>query len=95
MNAVTAVNYVDYRQASGRDAEDIPLVEVRNLLAYAIEQQVSTPNDAALRAQVAKMLGFARRGKKLDEAVDHAIRQLIILGKITEKDGVLTAAGNG
>ena len=91
-NAVTAVHYTDYRQAAGRDAEDIPLVEVRNLLAYAIEQQVSTPNDAALRAQVAKMLGFNRRTKKLDEAVDHAIRQLIVLGKIEEKDGVLTPA---
>ena len=91
-NAVTAVHYTDYRQAAGRDAEDIPLVEVRNLLAYAIEQQVSTPNDAALRAQVAKMLGFNRRTKKLDEAVDHAIRQLTVLGKIEEKDGVLTPA---
>ena len=89
---MTAVHYTDYRQAAGRDAEDIPLVEVRNLLAYAIEQQVSTPNDAALRAQVAKMLGFNRRTKKLDEAVDHAIRQLIVLGKIEEKDGVLTPA---
>ena len=63
---------------------------MRNLLAYAIEQQVSTPNDAALRSQVAKVLGFTRRTKKLDELVDLAVRQLIVCGKITEKDGVLS-----
>ena len=68
------------------------MIEVRNLLAYAIEQQVSTPNDAALRLQVAKMFGFARRSKKLDEAVDMAVRQLIVCGKVTEKDGVLSSA---
>ena len=91
-NAVTAINFVDYRQAAGREADEIPVIEVRNLLAYAIEQQVSTPNDAALRLQVAKMFGFARRSKKLDEAVDMAVRQLIVCGKVTEKDGVLSSA---
>ena len=89
-DATTAIHYADYRQAAGRDADDIPVVEVRNLLAYAIEQQVSTPNDAALRSQVAKVLGFTRRTKKLDELVDLAVRQLIVCGKITEKDGVLS-----
>jgi DNA polymerase III delta prime subunit len=89
-DATTAIHYANYRQAAGRDADDIPVVEVRNLLAYAIEQQVSTPNDAALRSQVAKVLGFTRRTKKLDELVDLAVRQLIVCGKITEKDGVLS-----
>lgn len=83
-----------YRLANDREADDIPLTEVANLVEYMIEQQVSTPRDVSLYAQVAKTLGYGRRSKKLDTLTEAAVVQLIAQGRIADQGGVLSKTDN-
>ena len=82
--------YTYYRLSNDREPDDLPLIEVRNLVEYMIEQQVSTPNDVSLLSQVAKTLGYTRRSKKLDALVESAVKLLVDLGRITDHGGVLS-----
>lgn len=85
-----ADSYTNYRPGSGRDIADIPLAEIKNALLEAVKEQFSIDVDA-LSLIVAKKLGFARRGTKVDEAITIAIRQLLADGVIIENDGKLHA----
>lgn len=88
----SAQNYTFYRTSGDRDAEDLPFVEVLNLVEHLIEQQVSTPYDTALLLQVAKAFGFARRSKKTDELTGMAVEHLVATHRIKNIGGVLSKA---
>jgi hypothetical protein len=77
-----------YRKEEGRDITDIPMIEIVNATEYAMEQLISLPR-ADLVLQVAHLLGFSRRGAKINLAIDNAITTLIRREKIVEKDGNL------
>ena len=79
-------NYKCFRTDSGRDADDIPVIELMNAITYAVEQQIAVPVDD-LKRQVAQLMGFTRRTTKTDAAVDAAARKLISKGVIEIKDG--------
>ena len=74
--------------ARKKDVTDIPMIEIVNATEYAMEQLISLPR-ADLVLQVAHLLGFSRRGAKINLAIDNAITTLIRREKIVEKDGNL------
>lgn len=84
----SADSYVSYRPNSGRDVTDIPLVEIMNVVIEAVREQFSIDMDS-LSLIAAKKLGFARRGAKVDEALNIAIDQAIRNGIIQNSDGKL------
>ena len=81
-----------YRKEEGREITDIPMIEILNATEYAMEQLISLPR-ADLVLQVAHLLGFARRGVKINNAIDNAITILIRRGFIVEKEGNLVHNG--
>lgn len=83
-----ADSYVNYRPNSGRDITDIPLVEIKNVVLDVLHEQFSIDMDS-LSLIAAKKLGFARRGAKVDEALNLSIQQLTDEQKIVESDGKL------
>lgn len=85
---VSADNYVNYRPNSGRDVTDIPLAEINNVVIEAVKEQFSIDIDS-LSLIAAKKLGFARRGTKVDEALNSSIRHLINNNILEESDGRL------
>ncbi|MCQ2299043.1 MAG: DUF4011 domain-containing protein [Bacteroidales bacterium] len=84
----SADSYVNYRPNSGRDVTDIPLVEITNVVIESVREQFSIDMDS-LSLIAAKKLGFARRGTKVDEALNIAIDQAINKGIIQNSDGKL------
>ena len=85
----SAKTFTVYRQGGDRDISDIPMLEIRNAVKYAVEQQVSIPIDG-LKKQATQMLGFARKVQKADLAVELAIAQLIDSGELCEDNGTVT-----
>jgi hypothetical protein len=83
--------FVVYRQGGDRDISDIPMLEIRNAVKYAVEQQVSIPLEG-LKKQATQMLGFTRKIQKADLAVELAIAQLIDSGELNEENGTITLA---
>lgn len=83
-----ADQYVNYRPDSNRDVAEIPLAEIKNVVVEAITEQFSIDTDS-LSLIAAKKLGFARRGAKVEEALDIVIRQLVDGGRVAEADGKL------
>ena len=86
MDRAKADAYKQFRTESGRDAADIPVVEVMNAIMFAIGQQVSVPTDD-LKRQIAQLFGFARRTPKTDAMVDTALGRLLKLGTLEQKEG--------
>lgn len=84
----TADSYVHYRPNSDRDVTDIPLAEITNVVIEAVRKQFSIDMDS-LSLIAAKKLGFARRGTKVDKALNIAIEQAIQKGIIQNSDGKL------
>lgn len=84
-----ADSYVSYRPNSGRDVTDIPLAEIRNVVVESVKEQFAIEMNA-LSLIAAKKLGFARRGTKVDEALNLAIRQLIDEGIVKESEGKIS-----
>lgn len=84
----SANSYESYRPNSGRDVTDIPLTEIMNVVIEAVKEQFSIDMDS-LSLIAAKKLGFARRGTKVDEAINIAIDQAIRKGIIQNRDGKL------
>ena len=85
-SAADAADYRMYRTDSGRDINDIPIIEVMNAVVFAVEQQVSVPVED-LKRQTAQMLGFARRGPKVEAGVASAIGMLLRQGKLQASEG--------
>lgn len=83
-----ADTFAGYRPNSGRDVTDIPLIEIMNAVIEAVREQFSIDMDS-LSLIAAKKLGFARRGAKVDEALNIAIDQVVCKGIIQKRDGKL------
>lgn len=77
-----------YRKNNGRDATEIPLVEVMNAITESVAEQFSINTDA-LTLIVAKKLGFTRRGTRVDQVLSDALAILISEGRIVNADGML------
>ena len=77
-----------YRQAHGRDITEIPLIEIMNAIALTVQEQLSIKTDA-LTLLVAKKLGFARRGAKVDQALKEGLEMLLNTKCIVESDGIV------
>ena len=84
-----ASGYDKYRKASGRDIDDIPLIEIANVLKMAVTQQVSISSDDLLR-QIAKLLGFSRRTPRTDAAIGGVIDRLVSGGIFQITDGIVS-----
>ena len=75
-----------------RTIDEISPEEVRQALLDVVSEQLSLPEDNATLL-AAKRLGFARRGQKVEAALQRALRYLIVNGRIANKDGRLTIVG--
>lgn len=75
LSAHAASGYDQYRSDSNRDIKDIPLVEMRNAMIDAVEQQISLSTLDLLR-QTSRLLGFSRMGVKVRSQMEKALRQL-------------------
>ena len=75
-----------------RTIDEISPEEVRQALLDIVSEQLSLPEDNATLL-AAKRLGFARRGQKVEAALQRALRYLIVNGRIANKDGRLTIVG--
>ncbi|MBO4659744.1 MAG: DUF4011 domain-containing protein [Prevotella sp.] len=89
MDAKSAQGYKNYRKANGREPEQIPTREIKNLLRMAVSQQLSLSHEDLLR-QAAKLLGFARRTPRIDAAVNRAVDQLCNERFMTCQGGTVT-----
>ena len=87
-NVTTAKAYDTYRKANGRNIEDIPLIEVVNVVKMAMSQQLTAPVEELLR-QIARLLGFTRRTPKTDDAVMSAVSHLERQGWLTNQGGTV------
>jgi hypothetical protein len=72
-----------------RSIDEISPEEVRQTLLDVVSEQLSLPEDNATLL-AAKRLGFARRGQKVEAALQRAMRYLIANDMIISKDGKLT-----
>ena len=72
-----------------RSIDEISPEEVRQALLDVVSEQLSLPEDNATLL-AAKRLGFARRGQKVEAALQRAMRYLIANDMIISKDGKLT-----
>lgn len=88
LNTDSTKNFDGFRQANGREIDEIPGAEVSNCIVFAIEQQVSIPREE-LKKQVSKLMGFNRMGAKVDTVIDNCLTVLLSQGKVTESEGVL------
>ena len=92
-NVTAAKAYDTYRKANGRNIEDIPLIEVVNVVKMAMSQQLTAPVEELLR-QIARLLGFARRTPKTDDAVMSAVSHLERQGWLTNQGGTVAVVSS-
>ena len=78
-----------YEQARQLICDHAP--EAMNAVRHAIEQNISVPVDE-LRRVTAQLLGFTRRGAKVDALTDRAIAALLSQHVVVEGDGRITLA---
>lgn len=83
-----AETFEGYRSHNGRDISEIPQIEVTNALTESVREQVSIKTDA-LTLIVAKKLGFTRRGKKVDQALNEALAYLLSNHRVVEMEGMV------
>ena len=72
-----------------KDIEEIPSEEVQKAVLYNVKGAVSIPMDDLKRLTV-KLLGFTRRTKRIDRAVELAVAKLQQKDKVTVSDDVVT-----
>ena len=72
-----------------RSIEEIPSVELMEVLLEVVKQNVSIAPDAATLI-AAKRMGFSRRGANVDAAFSYALEQLQQSGLLLENEGKLT-----
>ena len=82
----TAANYICYRAGGDRDPQDIPVVEAINAVRHVVEQNISVPTDE-LKRVTAQLLGFTRRGAKIDALTEKAVAILLQRQELSEADG--------
>ena len=71
-----------------RSIEEIPSVELMEVLLEVVKQNVSIAPDAATLI-AAKRMGFSRRGANVDAAFSYALEQLQQSGLLLENEGKL------
>ena len=71
-----------------RSIEEIPSVELMEVLFEVVKQNVSIAPDAATLI-AAKHMGFSRRGANVDAAFSYALEQLLQRGSLLENEGKL------
>lgn len=80
---------VSTNEANRRDAKDLPLREIANAEMAVLRQQFGLPKDDLLR-ETAKLLGYARVGANLQEALAAGLDLLLSQGRhITLQDGMV------
>lgn len=84
-NQQASMTFTGYRESNGRVITDIPIIELMNVMRYAIQQQVRVPKDGLMR-QVSKLMGFQKITPKIEEILNEALRRLIIDGGIVEEN---------
>ena len=67
-----ADSYTGFRTDSDREADEIPVVEVINVMRTLIEEQGAMPDESLIKATL-HTLGFARRTPKLDALIEKAL----------------------
>ena len=92
-NAEAAKGYDKYRKSSGRKIEDMPLVEVRNVIEMAIRQQLSISEEDLYR-QIVKLLGYGRRTAKTDDVMALALGRLVSDSIVERNDGIVILANH-
>ncbi|MEN6390805.1 MAG: hypothetical protein ABFD04_10345 [Syntrophomonas sp.] len=76
----------DSDKQSRRDAEDIPLEEIRNAAMEIMVQQISLPKEDLIR-EVARLMGFQRSGPAINEHFKLGINLLVKSGQaVRDKD---------
>lgn len=68
----TAEAYHGFRTDSDREADEIPVVEVINVMQTLLEEQGAMPDESLSKAAL-KTLGFSRRTPKLDALIAKAL----------------------
>jgi hypothetical protein len=86
--------YVSFRvpgpeEGSSRTAEDMPPEEVANALLYVLTDQVAAPADDLIR-QTARVLGFQRMGRKVDERMRAGLQVLVRRGSVIQAGDSIT-----
>lgn len=90
-NEESTKDYSTFRTESHRDIQDIPVCEIMNAVKYAIEQQISMPEND-LRKVTSKLLGFSRMGTNLEASIGLAISILIKKGTLKSENGMIIFA---
>ncbi|MGH8545684.1 MAG: DUF3320 domain-containing protein, partial [Gammaproteobacteria bacterium] len=77
-------NYVGFRvpDANGngvRQADDLPLEEIGNAVVHLLEHNISAPLDELVR-ETARLFGFQRVGRVVDERIRKGIEGLVVRG---------------
>ncbi|MBO4606743.1 MAG: DUF4011 domain-containing protein [Prevotella sp.] len=85
-SAEAAQGYNKYRKSNGRDIDEIPLIEIKNVIRLAVRQQLAVPVED-LKRVIVKVLGYTRRTPKIDEAITHAVQQLVSEKVLVMEDG--------
>lgn len=62
--------------ASKRDIKDIPPQEIMNAALYVLESSISLPKENLIK-ETAKLLGFGRVGRIIEETIETAINMLL------------------
>ena len=84
-NESAAKGYDKFRSCKEREIDDIPIVEVKNAVKQALQEQLSISTVDLLR-QIIILMGRQRRTPKSDELISRAISQL-------EQEGFLQIQG--
>ena len=71
-----------------RSIEEIPSVELMEVLLEVVKQNISIAPDAATLS-AAKRMGFSRRGANVETAFTYALEQLLKNGLLAENEGKL------
>jgi very-short-patch-repair endonuclease len=86
---MSAGSFADYRVNDGvlqRDANEIPLAEVRNAARQLLRQSGSIPADE-LTKEMARAFGFQRMGQRVAERMREGLKRLIREGHAEERGG--------
>ena len=78
-------------EASVRDVEDIPLVEVINAAVYVLRQQFGLPREDLVR-EIGKLFGITRATSRVAERIDEAVQVLLDTARAVDTGGRITAA---
>ncbi|MCF0236931.1 MAG: DUF3320 domain-containing protein, partial [Bacteroidaceae bacterium] len=88
-----AEGFVGYREAGQRDAADLPLREVCNLICDILQQQMALP-EADLKRIAAQQLGFARVATTIDSVLSASIARALNSGVVVQEADRLRWVGN-